>query len=284
MDVDATRHGTFYTHPLRIAWHHIPKCGTSFGNTLVHWASPRLPENISIGTDERAFMQPQSVKDWFWDDGPIFWMKDGNFGNHHSITDAAFAAYRGKFAGIFRNPALRAQSAHSHFERGNENLTAYATRIRGSSTKMLAGQGYGLECLLLPTRFGHSPKFGCHAAVKPDVEKALSRLLGFAFVGVMELYDLSVCLFHAMYGGRCLPVEFANTRPGALHEAEVPTAAFTAWGGVVDGSDWVIYSAVLQRFFRDLQLYSIGEATCAKLCPTERDRFSQYRGLFRRLR
>ena len=34
-----------------------PKCGTSFGNTLVHFANQSLPSNASIEDDERGFMQ-----------------------------------------------------------------------------------------------------------------------------------------------------------------------------------------------------------------------------------
>ena len=31
--------------------------------------------------------------------------------------------------------------------------------------------------------------------------------------GITDEWDSSICLFHAMYGGRQLPVEFRNTRP-----------------------------------------------------------------------
>ena len=144
---------------------------------------------------------------------------------------------------------------------------------------MLSGQAYGLDCLWL--------KFGCNARVlRPDVNKAIGRLEGFAFVGVTELYDLSICLFHAMHGGPCLPVEFANTRPGRSHGAPVPTSTFTAWGGAVDGYDWKLYSEVLRLFFRNLQWYGVNEAKCQALCPVTgmADRFAEYNQLFQRLR
>ena len=31
--------------------------------------------------------------------------------------------------------------------------------------------------------------------------------------GITDEWDSSICLFHAMYGGRQLPIEFQNTRP-----------------------------------------------------------------------
>jgi hypothetical protein len=93
-----------------------------------------------------------------------------------------------------------------------------------------------------------------------------------------DLYDLSVCLFHAMHGGRCLPVEFTNTRP-ARDQALLP-GSFTAWGGMVDGYDWRLYSEATRIFFERLQQYGVNEAKCLALCPEGGDRFVQYRDIF----
>lgn len=262
--------------PVRIAWHHVPKCGTSFGNTLVHWANQSLPEHVDIGDDERGLMEAYPPKAWFWDDGPIFWMKDDNFGNHFAVDDATFESYQGRFVGLFRNPALRAESAYDWFTMdeiiNGSRVTKeeYARRIRGSQTTQLAGQQFGLSCLWM--------KYGCRAVI-PDVDKAVDRLSGFAFVGLTDLYDLSVCLFHAMHGGRCLPVEFTNTRPGPRDQALLP-GSFTAWGGMVDGYDWRLYSEATRIFFERLQQYGVNEAKCLALCPEGGDRFVQYRDIF----
>ena len=70
---------------------------------------------------------------------------------------------------------------------------------------MLAGQAYGLSCLWL--------KYGCNLSITPNANKAISRLAGFAFVGLTELYDLSICLFHAMHGGPCSMVHPMQKHP-----------------------------------------------------------------------
>merc|ERR1712151_684040 len=51
--------------------------------------------------------------------------------------------------------------------------------------------------------------------VQPSRVKEAIRNLdkGFAFVGITEEWELSVCLFHAMFGGQCRDREFTNTRP-----------------------------------------------------------------------
>ena len=79
-------------------------------------------------------------------------MKDGNFGNHFTVTDQVYRRWHGSFVGFFRNPALRAQSAYTHFVLPTDSLelradnstrvtqAEYASRIRGSQTTMLSGQ------------------------------------------------------------------------------------------------------------------------------------------------
>ena len=269
---------------LRIAWLHIPKCGTSFGNTLVHFANQSLPQRASVGTDETGFMHVFNATTWFSHAGkPVFWMKDGNFGNHLPITDDVYSSWRGHFVGMFRNPALRAESAFRHFMppmKPEHDVVArrkYADIIRGSSTKMLSGQAYGLSCIWWL-------KHGCNNAL-PDVRKALSRLDGFAFVGLVELYDLSICLFHVMFGGRCVDVEFSNTRPGVNHDLPVTPGAFTEWGGGVDGYDWRVYSEVMRIFYERLLQYRVDEDMCNRVCPSQAgsNRFASYRHLWRRL-
>mmetsp|Transcript_26139 Transcript_26139/g.60377 ORF Transcript_26139/g.60377 Transcript_26139/m.60377 type:complete len:408 (+) Transcript_26139:72-1295(+) len=50
----------------------------------------------------------------------------------------------------------------------------------------------------------------------PDkmLELALWRLKQFGFFGITDDWDNSICLFHTMYGGDCLEVEFARGRTG----------------------------------------------------------------------
>ena len=82
----------------------------------------------------------------------------------------------------------------------------------------------------------------------------------------------------------CLPVEFTNTRPGSAHDTPIVPSAFTAWGGIVDGYDWRLYSEAQRIFFRNLQSFGVNEVKCQALCPGVGDRFADYRALFRRLR
>ena len=58
-------------------------------------------------------------------------------------------------------------------------------------------------------------------------------------LGRSEEYDVSVCLFHAMYGGDVLPIEFRNTHPSSSYKVGL-------WG---DRRVVVIFGADLERMF-----------------------------------
>ena len=52
-----------------------------------------------------------------------------------------------------------------------------------------------------------------HYPLEPSAHSPVRRLrTGFAFVGLTDEFDVSVCLFHAMRGHHCLPIERQNNR------------------------------------------------------------------------
>lgn len=122
-----------------ISWVHIPKCGTSFGNTLVHAANPSLPPTARMPTcDKHALHHDASVdkkpkyglfhpyqphrckgatdvffqlyphKKWFrhrFACGKDMASGTCDAGRHMPLTGKLFAAHKGHFQGLFRDPA-----------------------------------------------------------------------------------------------------------------------------------------------------------------------------------
>ena len=95
--------------------------------------------------------------------------------------------------------------------------------------------------------------YGTRETTYPDAARvavAVSRLRGFAVVGLMERWAASVCLLRAKFGGAVLRNELANVRPGA---AAAPAAADDAYAA--DLADEAVYAAARGIFEADLAAY-----------------------------
>merc|ERR1719401_1302395 len=96
-----------------------------------------------------------------------------------------------------------------------------------------------------------------------DVNLARRRLeQGFAFVGITEQWDLSVCLFRAMFGGECVSSDFSNTRQGNLSSSTSLYDTSELYG-FVDVYDGPLYAKAQTMFEQDLKLYEVDEDKCA---------------------
>merc|ERR1712166_1729650 len=182
----------------------------SFGTSLAHYANSSIPRTAQMPKPAECSTVPEVC---FTNMYPIekhfkhlLWEKNANWGDHTAISGATFKEFQGNFFGMFRNPQKRMWSSWKQFGAEGEDAGTYGEKIRGVSTKMLAGQAYGLQCTW-------ERRWGCEKQMIPDTPTALKRLDGFKFVGLTEEWDLSICLFHAMFGGECEESEFANMRP-----------------------------------------------------------------------
>lgn len=209
---------------------------------------PRSPGGPVPGL---AFQEQFPIDTWF---KGCLWKKKSNFASHRPISGPAWKQFKGDFAGMFREPTSRVFSAWNHFSK-TPDIAGYAKRARGGITKMIAGQEDGLPCLLTSSNKCHGDASQKGYKV-PKTALAIQRLDGFKFIGLQEEYDLSVCLFHAMFGGECLPVEFGNMRPGTYTAPQNPFKDFT------DPFDDVVYAEAKGRFWANMEKYNVTRATC----------------------
>lgn len=247
----------------RIAYVHFPKCGSQFADTLLHYANPALPPDVMGSVP--VTMTNYTLRQWF--DG-IFWEKNGHFGNHYDVTEDVLQKYRGRLFGFFREPNRRAHSMYNYFVGDSKWIDErkYAMQIKGSAVAMLAGQRFGLVCV--------RKDFGCKP-ILPKTELAVSRVKEFAFIGLTDEWNLSICLFHAMFGGECYAHEFLNTHP---------TKACTSCGddlskplgGIVDEADQELFRHAAARFWSDVRLHNVSAERCAAVvCPAARSVFQK---------
>ena len=185
-----------------VLWVHVPKTGSSFANTvfrmackkLPDWASIRTNNNVSTGSAGR--LVPYFSR-CFHKEVKTCSLEGGANRNtaHHPLQKTKFDSKRVAYVTMLREPASRLVSGfhHNFHDCGNctkkTTLIEYATATAGMYTDYFAGTD--------------------------SVETAIARIQQFAFVGLMEYWDLSICLYHHLFGGR-MPIEseFANLRPG----------------------------------------------------------------------
>ena len=193
------------TNDDRFAWLHIPKAGSTFGNSLL-----QLVVNASgcgsVSPEFQEWQDPlwaklQPMGRWL---EQYYWRKRVSFDGHDEISEDAWQAHKGHFVGFFRSPAWRSHSAYHHFPlpfhfpecRRYVSEREYSERVRGTMTMMLAGQSSGLDCQMATHRlkdFAHKGR--CDQHVEPNVPLAIQRLEeGFSFVGITEAWALSICL------------------------------------------------------------------------------------------
>jgi len=77
------------------------------------------------------------------------------------------------------------------------------------------------------------------------LKTSLQRLRSFGFVGLIEEWELSVCLFHRRFGGPILPLE--------LHRVRVGVKQDNSTVAVADEADDALYRYVKGRFAHDVK-------------------------------
>jgi hypothetical protein len=104
----------------------------------------------------------------------------------------------------------------------------------------------------------------------PGRERLAARLRLFAFVGLTERWSDSLCLFHALLGGRARAAELGRARStDGVADASADTSLTARFERAVDSiddqADRTLYSMASERFEADLQ------TMCAR-CMCERGR------------
>jgi hypothetical protein len=194
-----------------------------------------------------------------------------NPGNHLPILPEEWTEWKDGWFGVFREPASRALSSYNHFGNGQGDLAAWIQRVKGQQASMLSSGEAGMariKCEWNQT----GAKYWCDRTVAPNVTLAIQRIKKFAFVGIIEEFDLSVCLFHKMLGSSCRGVEFMNMRPGKYVGGEKKKAKDLAFlRKMGDPWDDSVYLAATKRFWADVRKYKLRPSMCREICPMAPD-------------
>jgi len=183
---------------------------------------------------------------------------------NHAGLDFRYDINKGHVVSWFRQPEQRIISgyfANTHSYPPilpDPSQLEYAIYVQGCQSKMLARS---MTC-------DNANVSVCADGIPPTSEetsRALRRLReGVAFVGITEQWDLSICLFHAKFGGDCLSTDFLNMHPGKNITGSVYDTSELE--GFIDHADRLVYREALSIFQDDLAKFGATEARCATSC------------------
>lgn len=258
-----------------LAWVHIPRCGTSLQSFLLdlpEMCEPPYPDAIEGDIREPGHPNgppryplnssncPGAFSTWF---------------AHESVGDYYDEQYKNHGVIMLRQPEQRLLSAwklkwghntnstwaYPGFSseeklRISHNMSLYMQYQQGCAVKVLARSAPKLP------RF-KTEMYPCNSKSLPteqEVATAMQRLReGFIFVGLMEEWDLSMCLGHAIFGGLCKARDFRTINQGPSHE---DTYDVSELGGFQDVYDGRLYEAGKEIFKWKKQEYGISLETC----------------------
>jgi len=134
----------------------------------------------------------------------------------------------------------------------------YAKAVQGCAVRMLTRPGQSCGRPPLPSN--------------AEVTEAITRLRRrFAFVGLLEEWELSICLLHVRFGlGLCEAVEMSNTRPGPMASRSNTTHRHSGYNvsvlrGFTDPYDGPLYQEAQVIFRAQLDEYNVTKELCQEL-------------------
>lgn len=280
-----------------IHWLHIPKTGTTFGTTVMHYGCPRIPPD-AVADDGAPIV---SLTDRFPRSNRRFCDAGAFLGNLNGHEPVQYPQHRGKTVTLLREPRSRLLSECAaidfEFRRAfgqrraagvapRRAVGGHRVRVRGSvygfpflreflyshglshaAIRTLTDVWNAQKAIPLQSCLGIEGIKGCQTKMVLGVpcaaplrlnatllNEATRRLLhDFAFVGLTDRWNASVCLFHAKYGGDVYAVEFANSRPGGKRPSLGSGALDASEHLLDDPYDSALYASAMARFDHDMQ-------------------------------
>jgi hypothetical protein len=279
-----------------LAWFHVPKTGTSICNTFYH--TPALCPAFSVDNymsdseglgswsrfwGERDEVCPGAFSDSYFvgafrtqvreipDDFDLNYAHVGIGG----LTAPLYHLNRGHFVTMLRQPEQRLISMYYYYGAkgffGVDNLSTRTWTYDTESPSLREYAEWNAGCTVKQlTMDVLVPCATVHSLTSEDVSVAMNVLQeGFAFVGITEQWDLSVCLFRAMFGGQCVASDFANIRPGKNHSTSgYDTSELYGWVDVVDGP---LYAESALIFESTRSVYGVDPSSCTSMCRGQSD-------------
>lgn len=230
---------------IQLRWLHFPKCGLNFQETLYRWACPGLDRYK--GTYAKLHAGRSAELPSAYCDRSL----DSTMPGHPPTAVSMLP----RTVAMFREPKQRIISAY----RDNKHSDGLQAADKGDDWTHLDAAGYARHPGITGcyTRMLQSGK--CARAKRItrrfNATVAAAYVNRLAFVGLVEFWTPSICLFHAIFGGRPNPVQFSVRHSSRLNRKTKTRTAPPQYNASSllgnDFTDWkddLVYAAAQRRF------------------------------------
>lgn len=231
-------------------WLHFPKCGTSFKTTWCEcpMSATRNPSQHQLLQDSDDVSQVVA----------IFRDPSQRLASTYAFVKLAGVAHKDQGSGDQVEACCLTDWGWTDEQRSKVldlldkevdiGKDDYLQSFRGCQTNMILGQG----CM------------SQYAATKSEIEKAVERVNSFFFVGLLEEWPLSVCLFNRKATGKHFvrKEQLEDGRPSSADGSGGPNVYETN-GYAKDDADEAVYASVQKRFEAELAEYKVSITSCS---------------------
>lgn len=277
---------------------HIPKCGSSFATVVAHYAcGDRVPADLTVREPGGAYGWSSTETTERWN---AYCPQAGtpalaSFANGHAPLSPDVDPRHA--VAMFREPRTRVLSGYFHYtpeldaETGGSGRLHDCPRMRSryclgdscdgdkvtdsgrrvTNPAVVPLDEYGACVGACMTNMLNGRGCGDPQRADGDIAAARAKVRRFGFVGLTEEWDLSVCLWHAMFGGRCTSSEFADLRPGPKrdgygeHHEELRAwdlVTSPPWLAAEAPPDEDVYKEAKAVFWERVQAYNVSRPAC----------------------
>jgi len=243
-----------------LAWIHFPKTGTSFANALIKLPGICPGKNVTFDSygDNAYWAAAQFFSELHTGAScPGLFLLATQW-SHRTLVGSDFmykTYYLGHTVAMFRQPEQRLMSDFLDIGAG-QDIRDFIRSNQGTYVKQLTRTALPLDSSQDMGRIDELRS----APTESEAALALQRVSeAFAFVGITEQWDVSMCLLHAMFGGSCHASDFGNVNPAAGHADLHNTSELQ---GFVDSYDGPIYAKALQIFNNRLEEFGVTPSSC----------------------
>jgi len=245
-------------------WLHITKCGTSFANAFLHTPSlcPDLPLDFEWTVDGDDPFTIDVLSDFCPD---LIFSALGHFGPHDALGSVSEEA-SGSVVTMLRSAEQRILSSY------HDNLHDWPgmSPPRNELEFALVNAGCQVRMVVRSDIADADMTTACMYDAPTEEEVVLARTTlrsNFSFVGILEEYDLSVCLFRVMFGGPCSQIMFSNVHKAGTISSTSENTSATVYDtevlqGFVDWADRALYEEGVQMFYEMLLQYNVSGESC----------------------